>query len=222
MDETKWFTAQDAVDAGFADEVYKGSQAVACVSPAMMNAMQALYKNVPQNVMKAEPELEPQPPVSNDNPSQAAGGSTENTNSEEDTNPMANDNTPDVKDVKTMTPEELRAENPALFDSVMQSGGEEERKRLEDIDALTPAGCEEMAAKAKKDGTSAIDYNRMVVKAQRDKAAAFMAQRQNETAPAAAIPVAANEGADPKNAATMSDKAAPGHCRLRETDWRQI
>lgn len=208
MDAATWFTAQEAVDAGFADEVYKGSQAVACVSPAMMDAMRALYGNVPQGVMQAETENEPQPPVSNENPTNAAGGSPENTNSEEDTDPMANETKPEVKDVATMTLEELRAANPALFQSVMKTGGEEERKRMEDIDALTPPGYEEMAAKAKADGTGTMDYNKLVVKAQRDKAAAFVAQRKTETAPASAIPGAASEGTDPKDTATMSDKAA--------------
>jgi ATP-dependent Clp protease, protease subunit len=208
MDATTWFTAQEAVDAGFADEVYKGSQAVACVAPDMMNAMRALYGNVPQNVMQAEPGNKTQPPVSNENPSNAAGGSPENTNSEEDTNPMANETKPEEKDVAIMTLEELRAVNPALFNSVMQTGGEEERKRMEDIDALTPPGYEEMAKKAKADGTSTMEYNKMVVKAQRDKAAAFVAQRKTETAPGAAIPGAASEGTDPKDAAAMSDKAA--------------
>lgn len=213
MDDETWFDAKGAVEAGFAHEISGEEKAVACVTPQQMAVMREIYANIPEAAMQVNdgqtaPAADPQPPVSPENPTNAAGGSTENTNSEEDTNPMANDNTPDVKDVKTMTPEELRAENPALFSSVMQSGGEEERKRLEKIDALTPIGYEEMAAKAKKDGTSAMDYHELVVKAQREKAAAFVAQRQAETASAAAIPGAASEGAGPKDAAAMSDKAA--------------
>ncbi|MFR5794150.1 MAG: hypothetical protein ACLUI3_00305 [Christensenellales bacterium] len=48
---------------------------------------------------------------------------------------------------------------------------------------MTPAGYEQMAQEAKQNGTSAADYCKMIVKAQREKGAGYLASRQKETAP---------------------------------------
>ena len=196
MNAETWFTAQKAVDAGFAHEVFKGEQAVACVTPQMMQTMRGLYAHVPESVA----ETKPQEPVSNDHPRVAAGESTENTNnSEEDTATM---------EIKDMTPDQLRAANPALYDSVMNTGGEAERMRLDAIDALTPPGYESMAAEAKKNGTTEIEYNKMIVKAHREKGPQFLANRKEETAGAAQVPGASSEEADNYDSVSMIDKNA--------------
>ena len=96
-------------------------------------------------------------------------------------------------DIKDMTMEQLRTENPALYDSIAKGGSEAERQRMQEIDDLTPAGYESMAATAKKEGTSAIEYHKQVVKAQRDKAASFMSNRKDETAPSAQVPGGASD-----------------------------
>ena len=59
-----------------------------------------------------------------------------------------------------------------------------ERQRQDDIDALTVPGYEDMAAQAKRDGTSAMDFQKQIVAAMKAKGSAFLAARQQETAPA--------------------------------------
>lgn len=96
-------------------------------------------------------------------------------------------------DITNMTPEQLRSENAALYDSIMQAGGAQERQRLQDIDDLTPAGYEAMAREAKENGTSAMDYHKAIIKAQREKGQQFIAQRAAETAAASSIRGGASE-----------------------------
>lgn len=54
QDAETWYTAQEAVDEGFADELEEGKQLAACVSPEIF----ALYKHPPESLTKAE---EPKP-----------------------------------------------------------------------------------------------------------------------------------------------------------------
>ena len=96
-------------------------------------------------------------------------------------------------DLKGITMEQLRQENPDLLNAAIA----EERQRVQDIDDLTLPGYEQMAAEAKRNGTSAMDFQKQIVKAQREKGTAFMQQRQEETQPAAQV-----KGSDP----AQSDK----------------
>ena len=218
MRKETWFTAQKAVDAGFAHEVYKGEQATASVAPEIMQVMKTLYEHIPEDVAEEAPAAdiptsqaeEPQEPVSPDTAANPADVSPENkNNSEEDTELMANENTPGAgSGTQEMTLEQLRAQNPALYDSLMKSGGEAERARMAEIDALTPPGYEDMAAAAKEKGTAAMDYHKEVVAAQKEKAAAFVTQRKAETAAGAAVPGAAADTASSEPAAAQIDKDA--------------
>lgn len=181
MDKETWFSAQEAVDVGFAQEVLEAEPVAASVDPTMMSAMQDMYRNTPKAVV-VKPEISPEEPAV------AAGESAEHTfNSEEETEHM---------DIKDLTLEELQAQNPALYQSVMSAGSESERKRIEEIDDLTPAGYEDMATKAKLEGISAMDYHKQIVKAQREKGKEFMANRQKETQPAAKVQGGASEDSD--------------------------
>lgn len=181
MDDETWFTAKEAVELGFAHELLEAEPIAASVSPAMMSAMKELYQRTPDSVA-VQQVTSPEPKAV------AAAGAAENTNnSEEETEHM---------DINNLTLEELRAQNPALFASIVSVGSEDERKRIQDIDDLTPVGYEEMAVKAKADGTSALDYHKQIVKAQREKGAQFLADRQKETAPAAQVPGSAAEDSD--------------------------
>ena len=91
-------------------------------------------------------------------------------------------------DIKDINLDQLRADNPALFDQIRQDAVSAERQRIEDIDALTLPGYEAMAAEAKANGTSAMDFQRQVVQAQKQKGKDFITNRQQETAPAANVP----------------------------------
>lgn len=191
MDAETWFTAEDAVKNGFCDELLvEGDDAgtskiAACVTPRTMSVMKALYRSVPSTLSALE-ETAQQNNVSNTTPVAHAGGAAENTQSKEETSDM---------DITSMTPEQLRSENPALYDSIMRVGGEQERQRLQDIDDLTPPGYESMAREARENGTSAMDYHKAIIKAQREKGQQFLAQRAAETAAASAVKGGASEEA---------------------------
>lgn len=167
MDNETWFTAKAAVEYGFADELLSAGNETAiaaCVTSDVMATMQSIYRDVPEQIAVEESH------VSNGDPD--AGEPTEINKQEE--NPMSLDE---------LTLDELRAGNPALIDEIRQDAINTERERLADIDALTIPGYEEMAAKAKADGTSAIDFQKQLVSAMKQKGAEFLQARAAETAP---------------------------------------
>lgn len=166
MDAETWFTAKEACDYGFCDELLASEPVAACVTAQEMGVMRAIYKNVPDAIITT-------PDVSNGTP--VAGAPTEIKNHEEEDSHM------DIKDINL---DQLRADNPALVDQIRQDAISAERQRIEDIDALTLPGYEAMAAEAKANGTSAMDFQRQVVQAQKQKGRDFITNRQQETAPA--------------------------------------
>ena len=91
------------------------------------------------------------------------------------------------KEIKDISAEELRAENPALFTQVQQAAVTAERERLSDIDALTDPGYEDLAEQAKANGTSAMDFHKQLIAAKKQRGADFMAARKQETTPAAQV-----------------------------------
>lgn len=183
MDAETWFTADQAVEYGFADEVLEAevkgeTPAAACVTSRVMATMRNLYKAVPEQI--AEKDIEPAAPtptVSHEAP--VAGASTEINQHEEEHDTM------DIKDINV---DQLRAENPALLEQIQQSAVAAERARQDEIDALTDPGYEELAAQAKANGTSPADFVKQLVQAKKAKGAGFMAARQQETAPAQNVP----------------------------------
>ena len=209
MDATTWFTAKEAVDYGFCDELLASEKIAACVTKRDMALMNAVYGDVPETVTVKEtadeafgPALDAlqnlklfgdnahervapnaNNPVSNGTP--VAGVPTENKSTKEEKK---------VELTKDTTVDQLREEAPALLAQVQQEAVAAERERLSDIDALTMPGYEELAQQAKDNGTSAMDFQKQIVKAQREekekekaKGAAFVASRQQETAHAAEV-----------------------------------
>lgn len=183
MDAETWFTADQAVEYGFADEVLEAevkdeTPAAACVTSRVMATMRNLYKAVPEQIAeKAAEPAAPTPTVSHEAP--VAGASTEINQHEEEHDTM------DIKDINV---DQLRAENPALLEQIQQSAVAAERARQDEIDALTDPGYEELAAQAKANGTSPADFVKQLVQAKKAKGAGFMAARQQETAPAQNVP----------------------------------
>ena len=103
-------------------------------------------------------------------------------------------------EIKDCTREQLLAENPALAEEIRNQAVAEERERVQGINDLTLEGFEAEAEEAKANGTSVNDF----VKAMRAaatarkadakaKGAAFIAQRTEETAPAATVKAGAAE-----------------------------
>lgn len=183
MDAETWFTADQAVEYGFADEVLEAevkgeTPAAACVTSRVMATMRNLYKAVPEQIAEKDAEpAAPTPTVSYEAP--VAGASTEINQHEEEHDTM------DIKDINV---DQLRAENPALLEQIQQNAVAAERARQDEIDALTDPGYEELAAQAKANGTSPADFVKQLVQAKKAKGAGFMAARQQETAPAQNIP----------------------------------
>ena len=85
-------------------------------------------------------------------------------------------------DIKDITRDQLLAENPALAEEIRNAAVTAERERLADIDALTMPGYEAMAEEAKRTGMSAMDFQKAIVKAQKEKGAAHMEARKKELA----------------------------------------
>lgn len=173
MDEESWMTAKDAVENGFCDELIDGEEIAACASEEQMDAMRRMYARIPEAVCVARTGRKEE--VSNAGEPSAA---------ENKQNPMKEDETGmDGKEIKDITMQELEAQNPALVSEVIAK----ERERVQEIDDLTPAGYEKMAADAKANGTSAADYLKMIVKAQKEKGTAYMSSRREETKAAAEV-----------------------------------
>lgn len=189
MDDEKWFSAEDAVKYGFADELAnegggEAMPAAACVTSQEMAAMCSIYRNVPKNIA-VQPENPTAPvhtggaetnPVSSEAP--VVGASTEIKKPKEEHPSM------EIKDINL---DQLQMQNPALLEQIRQSAVTAERNRQAEIDDLTMPGYEEMAAKAKADGTSAMDFHKQMVTAMKQKGGIFLQQRKNETAPAEAV-----------------------------------
>lgn len=177
MDDETWFTAQEAVDAGFADELIDGSEAAACVSMSALDAMRSMYKHVPDEIIVVADESNP-PTVSNAESGVASAPAPEHKSTDKEENLM---------DMKDITREQLMQERPDLFGEISGAGAEAERTRMQEIDELTPPGYEDMATEAKNSGESAMDYHKRIVKAQREKGADFLRNRYQETAGASAV-----------------------------------
>ena len=218
MDAETWFTADQAVEYGFADEVLEAevkgeTPAAACVTSRVMATMRNLYKAVPEqiaemqeggNIKQASTFIEGEegrelilPPgqveMTVKNLAEAARAALQTVSHEA---PVAGASTEinqheeehDTMDIKDINVDQLRAENPALLEQIQQSAVAAERARQDEIDALTDPGYEELAAQAKANGTSPADFVKQLVQAKKAKGAGFMAARQQETAPAQNVP----------------------------------
>lgn len=214
MDAETWFTAEQAVEYGFCDELLEAevggeTPAAACASAREMDIMRGLYKTVPTQIAvkaePAEPEEEERTVLTQDElllqhtPRIPAGEQTEPAENA-GTNPIISNETSvagdstEIKneeeqahmDIKDITQEQLLAENPALLAQIQQAAVAADRQRQEDIDAITPPSAEyqAMAEEAKKNGTSAMDFHKQIVAAMKQKGANHQAARQQETAPA--------------------------------------
>ena len=188
MDAETWFTAEEAVEYGFADEVAKeGNQeeAAACVSADVMAAMRDMYTHIPDRVHI-------QNTVSNEPDAVAAEGTPENKTTAQGGKNM---------EIKDLTQEALREQNPELCNALMQSAIQAERERMQDIDDLTPDGAEyrEMADEAKKTGMSAMDFHKKIVAYQKQKGKNYLENRAKETASAALVKGGAAEDQNTKD-----------------------
>lgn len=205
MKAETWYTAQEAVDAGFCDEVMpeEDLEAAACATEEAMAARAELisagYTKVPEDlrlaIRDARAVNSALDTVSNGEPAVATGLPAENTPKE------GTAMEPNETATAEMTLEQLRTEHPELLAQAAQEAVRAERERVDEIDALTPPGEKwaQMAAQAKADGTSSQDFFRMVVAKQREQAKSYLEARARETAPAENVQAgdtADNDGED--------------------------
>ncbi len=231
MNEEKWFTAEEAVKYGFADVLAReggedgGEMPIAaCVPLRMMEAMKAMYANIPAARFVVREETLPGgkvcPPKGTgfDNPGGlvksteetdsiakpgvATGAAAEHTPREAERQTGTNEEEETDMELANMTADQLRAENGDLYSQIMQAGAEAERERIQSIDDMTPKGYEQMAQEAKTKGTSITDYCKMIVKAQREKGDHYISARKTETMPAEQV----KGGASDDHAATEADE----------------
>lgn len=180
MDNETWFTAKEAVEYGFCDAISaEGAEempAVACVSGREMEAMKAMYLNVPACVTVREEKAEETAENNVSHADPVAGTATE-INNEEGMN----------MDIKDISRDQLNEQNPGLMNAIREETLKAERARCQDIDALCPpnnAEYQQMAEDAKRNGTSAMDFQKAIVAKMKQQGPNFMAARAAETAPA--------------------------------------
>ena len=163
MDEETWFNAKEAVDKGFADEVIEDTQtgsAAAMVSGEMARVMAQMYRHVPESIRQAEEEV-------------STGDNTP-------TEYIHQKEREDDMEIKDLTMEELVAGNPELVQAIVNDAMKRERERVQDIRDMTAPGYEELRDKAIQDGVSAVEYNKLVVAAMKEKRNAFIGNRAKE------------------------------------------
>lgn len=187
-----WYRAQEAVNAGFADEVIGEKEAAACVTPDMWRAMAEMYGEIPQEIEQTAGETaDPETGDREDSDGETAvatGDPAEN-----------NNGGMNMDEIRSATAEQLRQENPSAVNDIVAEALRMERERIQQIDELTPPGAEwqKAAAEAKASGMSAQDFFKTVLRKQRESGENYMQARQRETAPAAQVTGGAAEDNDP-------------------------
>lgn len=176
MDAETWFTAREALEAGFCDEVISegGQEPEIAMNTRTLAAMRAMYAHMPERLQALEKT------GSSKTTAVAAAVLTE----DKQLNRSKEEHNMEIKD---LTAAQLASENPQLMASIRETAMQAERERMQDIDDLTTPGYEQMAAEAKKSGMSAMDFHKAVVKAQREKGAQFMQSRKGRSARAPAF-----------------------------------
>ena len=183
MDAETWFTAREALEAGFCDEVISegGQEPEIAMNTRTLAAMRAMYAHMPERLQALEKT------GSSKTTAVAAAVLTE----DKQLNRSKEEHNMEIKD---LTAAQLASENPQLMASIRETAMQAERERMQDIDDLTTPGYEQMAAEAKKSGMSAMDFHKAVVKAQREKGAQFMQSRKGEVSQSAGVLGGASDG----------------------------
>lgn len=196
MKAETWFTADEAVEAGFADEIITGAEnilpMVACaVDAESMELMRERYAHVPdRNIITRDKSGQAsEGEVSNETSVVAADNAAERANAPE-TAPVSSENKSEgvnnMDELRNATAEQLQTENPALAQSIASDAVAAERKRVADITKLTRKGekWQAMAREAIEKGTSAADFLALVIEEEAKAGAEYLKNREQETAQA--------------------------------------
>lgn len=151
-----WFTAQEAVEYGFADEVEDSLPVVACMraGKAIFNGQEfdfSPYKNAPKL-----PE--------------ARNGKLQREENQMD------------KEEKPMNVNELQDKHPDVYAQVMQQGVEQERARMQALEELTLAGHQDIINKAKYEtGATAEQVAIEMIKAEKQQKNRYLQDAQADS-----------------------------------------
>ncbi len=177
MKAETWYGAEEAMAAGFVDEIITAAgdemELAACAADEETAAlMRACYAHAPERPIRPRDEGKAGN-VSNGSSAVAADTPTEN----------KNEGVNNMDELKNATAEQFAEENPTATETIRKEAIEAERKRVEEIDALTPPGAEyaEMARQAKADGTTAADFLKGVIAKQREASKAYLDKRKEES-----------------------------------------
>ena len=219
MDATTWFTAKEAVDYGFCDEMLEAEKqtkgrVAACVSTREMALMRNAYKTVPEAVKindafiprdaesiieEKGPELIISPNMVKEHADRMRSvlqsisfGSNDSSVAGVSSVNKTKEGNPTME-IKDITREQLLAENPALVDQIAQQAVTNERQRIQDIMEMKMPGYDAMAEEAIKNGTDANVFMRNMIMESKKKGSAFIQNRQAETAPAKNVAAGAPE-----------------------------
>lgn len=139
MDAETWFTAREALEAGFCDEVISegGQEPEIAMNARTLAAMRAMYAHMPERLQALEKT------GSSKTTAVAAAVLTE----DKQLNRSKEEHNMEIKD---LTAAQLASENPQLMASIREAAMQAERERMQDIDDLTTPGYEQMAAEAQE------------------------------------------------------------------------
>lgn len=129
MDAETWFTAEEAVEMGFADVLDEDNSVAASLQDNGVYAINGQNFDV-----------------------------TKFKNAQKLYKSTANTPTPKAKkEAKVMNLDEFKAQYPDLYTQVYNSGAEAERARLQGLDGIATAGCEEIVNKAKYETMASVE-----------------------------------------------------------------
>lgn len=174
MNDETWMNAQQALEHGFVDEIMFADDIPITASDTDVNASGLLPKEVidkMRNLLASDPNIL----VKN---SASTGVPTEPEQEE-----------PEAKgDKEIMDLNELKAKYPDLVEQIKNEGNADavvaERKRVQEIDNITPPGMEDLANKAKfESGVTAEQFAVEVLKAQKDQTQTQIQNRKADAAP---------------------------------------
>ena len=217
MQAETWYGAEEAMEAGFVDEIIAGADedveiAACAVDADTMELMRSCYAHAPEHTIRAaEGNREPENnPVSNETSAVAAASSTENTQNE------GVGNMPELRDA---TAEQLRQENPTLAQAIANDAVTAERERVREITALTRKGekWQTMAKKAIADGTSAADFLKAVIAEEEKQGQEYLDTRRNELEAANRVGAGDSKDNDKDDAEAKTDKAAKDIAELAKS-----
>lgn len=204
MEKETWFTAQEAKELGLIDSImFENEGKVNNLAPILYNSLPMPNNKAFEELLKVGSMEELQKRIS--------------LNKEEFTKNVlmsqpavintAVDNK--VKEVKSMTRDELKNQFPETFNAIYNEGVTGERARIKDIEDLAIPGNEDLVNKAKfETGITAEKLAVEIVKAEKSKGNAFLERRQADATASNVNAVTAAADPNKINAAEDEEETA--------------